>query len=138
MDLPPESRHLDLYLAQLTLMDKNAQAYPLGRERTVDCLKMTAMALGTDREGLAQSPAVLGIINTNSPRQLDIPMSEAVLELAAAGQVCCITPFTLAGSMSPAVAGGHAGAANCGGAWGGRAHTGRAPGRAGNVRRICI
>jgi trimethylamine--corrinoid protein Co-methyltransferase len=106
MDLPPESRHLDLYLAQLTLMDKNAQAYALGRDRTVDCLEMTALALGTDRDGLSKSPAVLAIINTNSPRQLDIQMSEAVLELAAAGQVSCITPFTLAGSMSPAVMAG--------------------------------
>jgi len=106
MDLPPESRHLDLYLAQLTLLDKNAQTYPLGRERTVDGLAMTAIALGTDRAGLAETPALLGIINTNSPRQLDIPMSEAVLELAAAGQVCCITPFTLAGSMSPATQAG--------------------------------
>jgi trimethylamine--corrinoid protein Co-methyltransferase len=106
MDLPPESRHLDLYLAQLTLLDKNAQAYPLGRARTVDCLEMTALALGTDRDGLAEQPAVLGIINTNSPRQLDVAMTEAVLELAAANQVCCITPFTLAGSMSPATLAG--------------------------------
>ncbi len=101
MDLPPESRHLDVSLAQLTLLDKNAHINPLGRARTVDGLEMTALALGTDRDGLAERPAVLGIINTNSPRQLDIPMSEAVLELAAAGQVACITPFTLAGSMSP-------------------------------------
>ena len=101
MDLPPESRHLDLYLAQLTLLDKNAQANLLGRARTVDCLEMTAIALGTDRDGLAESPAILGIVNTNSPRQLDIPMSEAVLEMSAAGQVVCITPFTLSGSMSP-------------------------------------
>lgn len=101
MDLPPESRHLDLYLAQLTLLDKNAQGDLLGRDRTIDCLEMTAIALGTDRDGLAESPAILGIINTNSPRLLDIPMSEAVLEMAAAGQVSCITPFTLAGSMSP-------------------------------------
>jgi trimethylamine--corrinoid protein Co-methyltransferase len=106
MDLPPESRHLDLYLAQMTLLDKNCQAYPLGRERTADCLEMNAIALGTDREGLADTPAVLGIINTNSPRQLDIPMSQAVLELAGSGQVCCITPFTLSGSMSPAVMAG--------------------------------
>jgi len=38
--------------------------------------------------------------------QLDIPMTEAVQELAGAGQVCCITPFTLAGSMSPATLAG--------------------------------
>ena len=38
--------------------------------------------------------------------QLDVPMAEAVVELASAGQVCCITPFTLAGSMSPATLAG--------------------------------
>ena len=62
---------------------------------------MTCIALGVSREELARDPAVMAIVNTNSPRQLDVPMTEAVLELAAAGQACCITPFTLAGSMSP-------------------------------------
>jgi len=33
-------------------------------------------------------------------------MTEAIVELAGAGQVCCITPFTLAGSMSPATLAG--------------------------------
>ena len=101
MDLPPETRHLDLYYAQFTLLDKNCQAYALGRERTVDCIEMTCIALGVSREELARDPAVMAIVNTNSPRQFDIPMTEAVLELAASGQACCITPFTLAGSMSP-------------------------------------
>ena len=101
MDLPPESRHLDLYLAQFTLLDKNCQAYALGRERTVDCIEMTCLALGVDREELALDPSVMAIVNTNSPLQLDIPMTEAVIELAGSGQACCITPFTLAGSMSP-------------------------------------
>jgi trimethylamine--corrinoid protein Co-methyltransferase len=106
MDLPPESRHLDLYFAQLTLMDKNAQAYALGRSRTVDCLEMNCIALGISRDELEQEPAVLAIINTNSPMQLDIPMTEAVIELARALQIACITPFTLAGSMSPATLAG--------------------------------
>ena len=106
MDLPPESRHLDLYHAQLTLLDKNAQGYPLGRDRTIDCIEMWCIALGVNREALADEPAILGIINTNSPMQLDVPMSEAVIELASLNQVCCITPFTLAGSMSPATMAG--------------------------------
>lgn len=106
MDLPPESRHLDLYLAQFTLLDKNCQAYALGRERTVDCIEMTCLALGVDRAELARDPAVLAIVNTNSPLQLDVPMTEAVVELAGSGQACCITPFTLAGSMSPATIAG--------------------------------
>jgi trimethylamine--corrinoid protein Co-methyltransferase len=101
MDLPPETRHLDLYLAQIRLLDKNCQAYPLGRARTNDAIEMAAITLGVNRDDLAADPAVMAIINTNSPMQLDIPMTEAVIELAGAGQVCCITPFTLAGSMSP-------------------------------------
>ena len=106
MDLPAETRHLHLYLAQIRLLDKNCQAYALGRGRTVDAVEMTCIALGVSREELAADPAVLAIINTNSPMQLDIPMTEAVFELAGAGQVCCITPFTLAGSMSPATLAG--------------------------------
>jgi trimethylamine--corrinoid protein Co-methyltransferase len=106
MDLPPETRHLDLYLAQMTLLDKNCQAYALGRERTRDCIEMTCLALGVSREELARDPAVMAIVNTNSPMQLDVPMTEAVVELAQAGQVVCVTPFTLAGSMSPATLAG--------------------------------
>ena len=106
MDLPAQTRHLDLYLAQHRLLDKNAQAYALGRERTIDAIEMACIALGADRDELADHPAVLAIINTNSPMQLDTPMTEAVLELAGAGQACCITPFTLAGSMSPATLAG--------------------------------
>jgi trimethylamine--corrinoid protein Co-methyltransferase len=106
MDLPAETRHLDLYLAQIRLLDKNCQSYPLGRDRTRDSIEMIQIALGVDREELAKRPALIAIINTNSPLQLDIPMTEAVLELAGAGQACCITPFTLAGSMSPATMAG--------------------------------
>lgn len=106
MDLPAESRHLDLYLAQYQLTDKNCQSYALGGERAKDSVEMACIALGVDREALLEQAALLAIINTNSPLQLDIPMTEAVDELAAAGQVCCITPFTLAGSMSPATLAG--------------------------------
>jgi trimethylamine--corrinoid protein Co-methyltransferase len=106
MDLPAATRHLDLYLAQHRLLDKNCQAYALGRERTVDSIEMACIALGASREELLQRPALLAIINTNSPMLFDTPMTEAVLELAAAGQACCITPFTLAGSMSPATLAG--------------------------------
>jgi len=106
MDLPGETRHLDLYLAQARYTDKNCQSYALGGERSKDSIDMACITLQTDREALAKDPAMLGIINTNSPMQLDIPMTEAVQELAGAGQVCCITPFTLAGSMSPATLAG--------------------------------
>jgi trimethylamine--corrinoid protein Co-methyltransferase len=44
MDLPGETRHLDLYLAQHRFLDKNCQANALGRERTIDAIEMTCIA----------------------------------------------------------------------------------------------
>jgi trimethylamine--corrinoid protein Co-methyltransferase len=41
------------------------------------------------------------VINSNSPRQLDIPMCMGLIDFAAAGQVAVVTPFTLAGAMAP-------------------------------------
>ncbi len=106
LDLPPETRHLDLYLAQIRLMDKNWQGWALGRERAVDGIEMACIALGVGHEELAREPAVLAIVNTNSPLQLDVPMAEGTIALASAGQVVCMTPFTLAGAMSPATLAG--------------------------------
>lgn len=101
MDLPANTRHLDIYKAQITLLDKNWQTQTLGKARTLDGLELAALALGTTREGLTSTPALLGIINTNSPLQLDIPMAEGLITMAQHGQVLVITPFTLAGAMSP-------------------------------------
>jgi len=101
LDLPVESRHLDIYLAQARFLDKNSQCYPLGRERTRDAIEMACITLKCSKDELAKRPAVMGIINTNSPLLFDSPMAGAVIELAQANQVCCVTPFTLAGAMSP-------------------------------------
>jgi len=106
MNLPSDTRHLDLLLAQARLLDKNWQGIALGRERAADSIDMAAIALGTDRDGLLTSPAVLTIINTNTPLTLDGPMSEGLIEYATAGQAVCITPFTLAGAMAPATLAG--------------------------------
>ena len=102
LDLHQNTRHLDLYYAEITLLDKNWQPQTLGEGRTLDALEMVALSLGTTRQELAgQKPVFTGIINTNSPLQLDVPMAEGLITLASHGQVNVITPFTLAGAMSP-------------------------------------
>ena len=101
LDLPANTRHLDMYQAQITLLDKSWQTQTLGHARTMDGIEMAAIALGTTPEGLKTRPTLLGIINTNSPLQLDIPMAEGLIALASHGQVLAITPFTLAGAMAP-------------------------------------
>jgi len=106
MDLPPETRHLDLYHSQIRLLDKNWQGIALGRERAADSIDMVALSLGTDRDGLVDHPALLTIVNTNTPLTLDVPMAEGLIEYATAGQAVCVTPFTLAGAMAPATLAG--------------------------------
>lgn len=101
MDLPANTRHLDIYHAQIRLVDKSWQTQSLGHARTMDGIEMAAIMLGTTPDGLVGRPVLLGIINTNSPLQLDVPMAEGLIALAEHGQVNVITPFTLAGAMAP-------------------------------------
>jgi trimethylamine--corrinoid protein Co-methyltransferase len=101
MDLPQESRHLDLHFAQITLTDKNWQPWGLGRDRARDGLEMAALSFGCTREDLIDKPIFTTVINTNSPLQIDGPMGEGLIEMAKHGQPLIITPFTLAGAMSP-------------------------------------
>ena len=106
MDLHPDTRHLDLYLAQSRLLDKTWQPQALGRERAEDAIEMACIALGVDRGELARRPALQSIINTNTPLQFDIPMAEGTIAMARAGQSVCVTPFSLAGAMGPATLAG--------------------------------
>ncbi len=101
LDLPAETRHLDLYYAEITLLDKNWQPQGLGADRAIDALEMAAISFGTTREGLIDDPVFTCVINTNSPLQLDIPMAEGLMTFAEHGQCVIVTPFTLAGAMSP-------------------------------------
>lgn len=101
MDLPANTRHLDIYRAQIGLLDKSWQCQTLGRARTIDGIRMAALAFGIDPDEMHKTPILMGIINTNSPRQLDIPMAEGLIAMAEHGQVNVITPFTLSGAMAP-------------------------------------
>ena len=101
LDRPAETRHLDLYYAQITLLDKNWQPWGIGHQQAMDALEMAAIMLGTDPEGLSETPVFTCVINTNSPFQLDIPMAEGLMTMAKYGQAVIVTPFTLSGAMSP-------------------------------------
>ncbi len=55
----------------------------------------------TTPEQLAAEPALITIINSNSPLRLDVPMGAGADGDGAPGQPVVMTPFTLAGAMSP-------------------------------------
>ena len=107
MDLPPESRHLDMMMAQITLTDKVwAPNWLNSTSRARDCIEMAKIALQIDDDCLRARPGIIGGINTNSPRLLDDSQAEGLVEFARAGQPIYVAPFTLAGAMSPATVAG--------------------------------
>ncbi|HEY0342658.1 MAG TPA: trimethylamine methyltransferase family protein [Steroidobacteraceae bacterium] len=100
-DVPLSERHLQTSLAQLTLGDKAPYFYCRGAAQLADCFAMARIAHGMDAATFRSTPVCYTICNTNSPLQLDVPMTEGIVEFAANGQLVIVTPFTLAGAMAP-------------------------------------
>jgi trimethylamine--corrinoid protein Co-methyltransferase len=105
-DLPVRTRHLDMYHALATLLDKSWHCLGAGRTVVDDAIEIACIARGVDRDRLLAEPSLMTIINTNSPLRLDGPMSDGLIEMALHGQPVVATPFTLAGAMSPATLAG--------------------------------
>lgn len=101
MELPANSRHLDAYLANLTLSDLCYHCTAIGRGRAMDGIAMMAISRGITVEEMRASPGVITIISVNSPRLLDDAMGDGLIAMAECGQPVTITPFTLMGAMSP-------------------------------------
>ena len=91
----------DEHLAQLTLGDKPPYFYRRGDGQLADCFAMLRIAHGLDEAAFQAEPRCYSICNTNSPLQLDVPMTEGIMEFARQGQLMIVTPFTLAGAMAP-------------------------------------
>jgi trimethylamine--corrinoid protein Co-methyltransferase len=106
IDIHPSIRHLECIRDLATLTDKVFHIYSLGRERNVDGIEIARIARGISREQLEREPSVFTIINTNSPLKLDVPMMEGIIQMASAGQVVVVTPFTLSGAMAPVTVAG--------------------------------
>jgi trimethylamine---corrinoid protein Co-methyltransferase len=100
-DVPTHVRHLETSHAQLTLGDKAPYFYCRGAPQLADCFSMLQIAHGIDVAAFQREPHCYAICNTNSPLQLDLPMTDGIIEFAANGQLVIITPFTLAGAMAP-------------------------------------
>ena len=101
MDLHPSIRHLDCLYDKLTLTDKVVHAYSLGKERVEDVMEMTRIAGGLSHEEFNATPRMYTNINSTSPLKHDYPMLDGLMRLAKRGQPTIVTPFTLAGAMSP-------------------------------------
>jgi trimethylamine--corrinoid protein Co-methyltransferase len=100
-DVPVSIRHLRRMFMTLTLCDKPTTAYAHGRIIPADIIHMVRIAFGEETGDGPAPPVVGAIINVNSPLRYDERMLGGLITYARAGQVTIITPFILAGAMSP-------------------------------------
>ena len=99
-DVPLDSRHLDMVLALQTLTDKPYMGSVTSGPNAADTIAMTEILHG-GRAAIEETPAVISLINVNSPLRYDDRMLAAMFEYVRAGQPVVITPFLLMGAMSP-------------------------------------
>ena len=99
-DVPLDSRHLDMVYALQTLTDKPYMGSVTSGPNAVDTIAMTEILHG-GREAIEHTPAVISLINVNSPLRYDDRMLAAMFEYVRAGQPVVLTPFLLMGAMSP-------------------------------------
>lgn len=80
-------------------------------EEVKDMLDVVAAAFG-GREAIAEKPRVITIVNTNTPLQFDLKMSETLLQFAAYRQPIIIAAASMAGTTAPVTLAGTIALAN--------------------------
>lgn len=99
VDVPVNKRHLDMVHAHMRLSDKPFMGSVTAPERAEDTVEMCKILYGT--EFVDQNCVVINLINANSPMVFDDTMLGAAKVYARNNQACIVSPFILAGAMSP-------------------------------------
>ncbi len=100
-DVEQNLRHYFYMETQLTYSEKMPYVYARGTPQTLDSFEMVRDFRGLSDDEFLNNAYTYCIINTNSPRQIDIPMGQGLIDFARFGQPSIITPFTLMGAMAP-------------------------------------
>ncbi len=101
---PGEQAHLDMVLAHMTLSDKPFMGSVTAPERAEDTVAMAKILFGDDF--VDANTVVINLINPIRPWCFDETMLGAAKVYARNNQATIITPFILAGAMSPVTVAG--------------------------------
>ena len=99
VDVPVNKRHLDMVYAHMRYSDKPFMGSVTHPDRARDTVAMARILFG--EEFLETNHVILSLVNANSPLVWDSVMLGALRTYAEANQAVLITPFVLAGAMSP-------------------------------------
>ena len=101
-DLPVNKRHLDMVYSHIKYSDKPFMGSVTAPERAQDSIELCKILYGA--EAVDKQPALINLINANSPMVFDETMLSAAEVYARNNQATVISPFILAGAMSPVTA----------------------------------
>ncbi|MGL6279817.1 MAG: trimethylamine methyltransferase family protein [Gaiella sp.] len=104
VDLPVNKRHYEMIYAHMRWSDKPFMGSVTHPTRAQDTVEMARILFGADT--LEEHTAIVSLCNANSPLVWDSTMLGAARAYAEANQAVLITPFILAGAMSPATVAG--------------------------------
>ncbi|HEX9586003.1 MAG TPA: trimethylamine methyltransferase family protein, partial [Gammaproteobacteria bacterium] len=99
VDLPVNKRHLDMVYSHIRFSDKPFMGSVTAPERAQDSVHMARIVFG--EAFLDQNTVITSLINANSPMVWDATMLGALRVYAQNNQATVISPFILAGAMSP-------------------------------------
>ncbi len=111
VDIPVNKRHLDMVYSHIKYSDKGFMGSVTAPERAQDTIEMIKILAGEnyiDSESGRPRTYATSLINANSPMTFDDTMLGAAKVYAENNQACIITPFILAGAMSPVTVAGTA------------------------------
>ena len=99
VDVPVNKRHFDMVYSHIKYSDKPFMGSVTAAERAQDTVDMAKIVFG---EGFVeQNTVVTSLINANSPMTFDATMLGAATVYAEHNQATMISPFLIAGAMSP-------------------------------------
>ena len=104
VDLPVNKRHLDMVYSHIKYTDKPFMGSVTHPDRAEDTLAMAKLLFGEDF--IAKKTVLTSLINANSPLTFDATMLGAATIYAENNQATIISPFLLAGAMSPVTVAG--------------------------------
>jgi trimethylamine--corrinoid protein Co-methyltransferase len=111
VDLPVNKRHFDMVYSHMKFSDKPFMGSVTHPDRARDTVEMARILFGddfTDPVTARPRTVCISLINANSPMTFDETMLGAAKVYARANQATIITPFILAGAMSPVTVAGTA------------------------------
>jgi len=104
VDLPVNKRHFDMVYSHIKYSDKPFMGSVTHPERAQDTVDMAKLVFGD--EFVEQNTVITSLINANSPMTYDATMLGAATVYARHNQATMISPFILAGAMSPVTVAG--------------------------------